>query len=82
MEGGVMPPFQVIVSKGRKNAAKWQFSTKIFFFLKKFDLMSQIIVLYIYLFTATGLLSGGSGYFTCKQNMKLFFLRLKCECNK
>ena len=25
----------------------------------------------IYLFTATGLLPGGSGYFTCKQNMKL-----------
>jgi len=25
----------------------------------------------IYLFTAIGLLPGGSGYFTCKQNMKL-----------
>jgi len=27
--------------------------------------------LFIYLFTAIGLLPGGGGYFTCKQNMKL-----------
>ena len=26
---------------------------------------------FIYLFTAIGLSAGGSGYFTCKQNMKL-----------
>ena len=31
----------------------------------------------IYLFTAIGLLSGGSGYFTCKQNMKLFTTKFK-----
>jgi len=31
----------------------------------------------IYLFTAIGLLPGGSGYFTCKQNMKLFTARFK-----
>jgi len=32
----------------------------------------QTSVLYIiYLFTAIGLLPGGSGYFTCKRNMKL-----------
>ena len=31
----------------------------------------------IYLFTAVGLLSGGSGYFTCKQNMKLVTTRFK-----
>jgi len=30
---------------------------------------------YIYLFTAIGLLPGGSGYFTCKQNMKLVTTR-------
>jgi len=30
-----------------------------------------IYILYIYLFTAIGLSTGGSGYFTCIQNMKL-----------
>jgi len=33
----------------------------------------------IYLFTAIGLLPGGSGYFTCKQNMKLVTTRLSRE---
>jgi len=28
-------------------------------------------IIYIYLFTAIGLLPGGSGYFTRKENMKL-----------
>jgi len=32
---------------------------------------------YIYLFTAIGLLPGCSGYFTCKQNMKLVTTRFK-----
>ena len=32
---------------------------------------------YIYLFTAIGLLPGDSGYFTCKQNMKLVTTRFK-----
>ena len=31
----------------------------------------------IYLFTAIGLLPGGSGYFTCIQNMKLVTTRFK-----
>ena len=31
----------------------------------------------IYLFTAIGLLPGGSGYFTCKQNMKLVTTEFK-----
>jgi len=31
----------------------------------------------IYLFTAIGLLPGGSGYFTCVQNMKLVTTRFK-----
>jgi len=39
------------------------------------ELHGQLNVSYIYiciyLFTAIGLLPGGSGYFTCKQNMKL-----------
>ena len=37
------------------------------------------IIIYnnIYLFTAIGLLPGGSGYFTCKQNMKLVTTKLK-----
>ena len=30
-----------------------------------------IIIIIIYLFTAIGLSPGGSGYFTCKQNMNL-----------
>ena len=30
-----------------------------------------------YLFTAIGLLPGGSGYFTCKQNMKLVTNKFK-----
>jgi len=36
--------------------------------------LSDII---IYLFTAIGLSPGGSGYFTCKQNMKLLTTRFK-----
>jgi len=35
------------------------------------------IFIYIYLLTAIGLPSGGSGYFTCKQNMKLVTTRFK-----
>ena len=31
----------------------------------------------IYLFTAIGLLPGGSGYFTCNQNMKLVTIKFK-----
>ena len=36
-----------------------------------------IIIIFIYLFAAIGLLPGGSGYFTCKQNMKLVITRYK-----
>ena len=36
-----------------------------------------IIYLFIYLFTAIGLLPGGSGYSTCKQNMKLVTTKFK-----
>ena len=36
-----------------------------------------IILYYIYLFIAIGLSPGGSGYFTCKQNMKLVTTRFK-----
>ena len=32
---------------------------------------------YIYLFTAIGLLPGGRGYFTCEQNMKLVTTKFK-----
>jgi len=32
---------------------------------------------FIYLFTVIGLLPGGSGYFTCKQNMELVTTRFK-----
>ena len=34
-------------------------------------------IIIIYLFTAIGLLPGGSGYVTCKQNMKLVTTRFK-----
>ena len=30
----------------------------------------SIFIIFVYLFTAIGLLPGGSGYFTCKQNEK------------
>ena len=33
---------------------------------------NNIIIIIIYLLTAIGLLPDGSGYFTCKQNVKLF----------
>ena len=36
-----------------------------------------IIIIIIYLFTAIGLLPGGSGYFICKLNMKLVTTRFK-----
>ena len=39
--------------------------------------MIRLSVIIIYLFTAIGLLPGGSGYFTCKQNMKLVTTRFK-----
>ena len=36
-----------------------------------------IIIIIIYLFTAIGLLPGGSGYFTCIQNIKLVTTEFK-----
>ena len=36
-----------------------------------------IIIIIIYLFTAVGLSPGGSGYFTCIQNMKLVTTKFK-----
>ena len=36
-----------------------------------------IIYLYLYLLTAIGLSPGGSGYFTCKQNMKSVTTKFK-----
>ena len=36
-----------------------------------------IIIIVIYLFTAIGLSPGGSGYFTCIQNMKLVTNKFK-----
>jgi len=44
----------------------------------KLDLFTRLyIYIFIYLFTAIGLLPGGSGYFTCKQNMNLVTTRFK-----
>ena len=39
--------------------------------------LQNVLQLYIYIFTAIGLLPGGSGYFTCKQNMKLVIIKFK-----
>ena len=38
--------------------------------VKQVTIMCSFTLFIIYLFTANGLLPGGSGYFTCKQNMK------------
>ena len=38
---------------------------------------SSGIYIIIYLFATIGLLPGGSGYFTCKQNMKLVTTKFK-----
>jgi len=46
--------------------------------------MTIIIIIIIYLLTAIGLSPGGSGYFMCKQNMKLVtaeFNPLSAELN-
>jgi len=37
------------------------------------------LLLLLLLFTSVGLLPGGSGYFTCKQNMKLGNTKFKSE---
>ena len=37
----------------------------------------MITIIIIYLFTAIGLLPDGSGYFTCKQNLKLVTNKFK-----
>jgi len=42
-----------------------------------FPTFSHNNIIIIYLLTAIGLLPGGSGYFTCKQNMKLVTTRFK-----
>ena len=50
----------------------WADMTKLFVAFHDFNYI-------IYLFTAIGLLPGGSGYFTCKQNMKLVTWRATWE---
>jgi len=40
-------------------------------------LVKLIIIIIIYLFNAIGLSPGGSGYFTCNQNMKLVTNKFK-----
>ena len=39
--------------------------------------MKKILIIIIYLFTAIGLSPGGSGYFTCKRNMKSVTTKFK-----
>ena len=43
----------------------------------KYFILLLLLLLYYYLFTAIGLSPGGSGYFTCKQNMKLVTTKFK-----
>jgi len=38
---------------------------------------NKLLLLLLLLFTAVGLLPGGSGYFTCKQNMKSVTTKFK-----
>jgi len=45
--------------------------------MKMIIIIIIIIIVLFLLFTAIGLLPGGSGYFTCKQNMKLVTNKLK-----
>ena len=40
-------------------------------------MMMIIIIIITIIFTAIGLSPGGSGYFTCKQNMKLVTTKFK-----
>jgi len=40
---------------------------------------SVIIIIIIIIINSIGLSPGGSGYFTCKQNMKLFTNKFKWE---
>ena len=41
------------------------------------DVFNSNVTITVYLFTAVGLSPGGSGYFTCKQNMKSVTARFK-----
>jgi hypothetical protein len=44
---------------------------------KLYKIIYTYVIIIIYLFTAIGLLPGGSGYFTCKQNMKSVTTKFK-----
>ena len=44
---------------------------------RRCTLILLLLLLLLLLFTAVGLSPGGSGYFTCKQNMKLVTTRFK-----
>ena len=47
------------------------------FSASRIEQSTKIYNIIIYLFIAIGLLPGGSGYFTCKQNMKLVTTKFK-----
>jgi hypothetical protein len=63
-------------SKTAKDMAEWwmRVSAVMSFVSASRKVNNNII---IYLLTAIGLLPGGSGYFTCKQNMKLVTTKFK-----
>jgi predicted permease len=52
-------------------------SLNILTFLLRRTKRERVFNIIIYLFTTIGLLPGGSGYFTCKQNMKLVTTKFK-----
>jgi len=69
---------EMVTTNATFQASKCQFNLR----NKKasnFHVVYIYIYLFIYLFTAIGLLPGGSGYFTCKQKMKLVTTRFKSE---
>jgi len=57
-------------------SSAWDISVPTWPILMKFGIWIFVENI-IYLFTAIGLLPGGSGYFTCKRNMKLVTTRFK-----
>jgi len=66
-----------ITSGDARHFNKMETRAVIQFFFLQGKAPKETIFTIIYLFTAIALLPGGSGYFTCKQNMKLVTTRFK-----
>jgi len=67
-------------SEGRGLDSRWCHWNFSFFIILPAGLiqpLTEIIIIIIIIFTAIGLSPGGSGYFTCIQNMKLVTTKFK-----